>query len=114
MSSDLVFEFLSELNGFEELSAITSFLLFKVFDVLFLSNIFDDKSGFVEAILLWLFNDEFIRLVGERNQLIESLVYQNNPKLLKSFKKRMKNLKRGLNNDSRLLTNYTNKKNRYK
>ena len=58
-------------------------------------------------------NDEFIRLVGERNQLIESLVYQNNPKLLKSFKKRMKNLKRGLNNDSRLLTNYTNKKNRY-
>ena len=58
-------------------------------------------------------NDEFDRLVGEKNQLIESLVYQNNPKLLKSFKKRMKNLKRGLNNDSRLLTNYTNKKNRY-
>ena len=43
-------------------------------------------------------NDEFDRLVGEKNQLIESLVYQNNPKLLKSFKKRMKNLKRGLNN----------------
>ena len=57
--------------------------------------------------------DEFDRLIQEKSQLIESLVYQNNPKLLKSFKKRIKNLKRGVNNDSRLLTNYTNKKNRY-
>ena len=80
MSSDLVFEFFSELNGFEELSATTSFLLFKVFDVLFLlnsfclllflSNIFDDKSGFVEAILLWLFNDEFIRFFPDEEALL--------------------------------------------
>ncbi len=57
--------------------------------------------------------DEFERLVSIDNQLIESLFHQNDPKVLKSFKKRMKNLKRGVNNDSRLLANYTNKKNRY-
>ena len=56
---------------------------------------------------------EFDRLINGNRLLIESLFHQNNPKALKLFKKRMKNLKRGVNNDSRLLTNYTNKKNRY-
>ena len=57
--------------------------------------------------------DEFDRVIDGNRQLIESLLYQNNPKYIKSFKKRMKNLKRGARNDLRLLTNYNNKKNRY-
>ena len=58
-------------------------------------------------------NDEFERVIDGNRQLVESLLYQNNPKYLKSFSKRMKNLKRGVRNDLRLLTNYSNKKNRY-
>ena len=57
--------------------------------------------------------NEFSRIIDENKQLLESLFYQNNPKYLKSFKKRMKNLKRGVNNDIRLLKNYTNKQNKY-
>ena len=57
--------------------------------------------------------NEFSRILDENKQLLESLFYQNNPKYLKSFKKRMKNLKRGVNNDIRLLKNYTNKQNKY-
>ncbi len=57
--------------------------------------------------------NEFSRIIDENKQLLESLFYQNNPKYLKSFKKRMKNLKRGINNDIRLLKNYTNKQNKY-
>lgn len=57
--------------------------------------------------------NEFSRILDENKQLLESLFYQNNPKYLNSFKKRMKNLKRGVNNDIRLLKNYTNKQNKY-
>ena len=57
--------------------------------------------------------NEFSRILDENKKLLESLFYQNNPKYLKSFKKRMKNLKRGVNNDIRLLKNYTNKQNKY-
>ena len=57
--------------------------------------------------------NEFSRILEGNKQLVESLFYQNNPKYLKSFQKRMKNLKRGVNNDIRLLKNYTNKQNKY-
>ena len=54
--------------------------------------------------------NEFSRILEGNKQLVEFL--SNNPKYLKSFQKRMKNLK-GVNNDIRLLKNYTNKQNKY-
>ncbi len=43
----------------------------------------------------------------------DSLLVVGDPKLLKSFNRRIKNLKRGISNDYRLLNNYTNTINRY-
>lgn len=53
------------------------------------------------------------RLVSFEKRIIDSLSVLNQPKVLKSFKRRVKNLKRGINNDFRLLNNYENSMNRY-
>ena len=81
-----------------------------------MSKRIDDLSGSVSKVERGIrnrVNDEFDRVINGNKQLVESLFYQNNPKYLKSFSKRMKNLKRGVRNDLRLLDNYSNKKNRY-
>ena len=53
------------------------------------------------------------KLISFEERTTDSLSALNNPKLLKSFKRRVKNLKRGINNDFRLLDNYQNSMNRY-
>ena len=53
------------------------------------------------------------KLISFEKRAIDSLSVLNNPKALKSFKRRIKNLKRGINNDFRLLSNYENSMNRY-
>ena len=78
-----------------------------------MSKRIDDLSGSVSKVERGIrnrVNDEFDRIINGNKQLVESLFHQNNPKYLKSFSKRMKNLKRGVRNDLRLLDNYSNKK----
>tara|TARA_B100000700_G_C14984684_1_gene828190 strand:- start:289 stop:1686 length:1398 start_codon:yes stop_codon:yes gene_type:complete len=53
------------------------------------------------------------KLLSFEKRTIDSLSALNQPKVLKSFKRRVKNLKRGINNDFRLLNNYENSINRY-
>ena len=48
------------------------------------------------------------KLLSFEKRTIDSLSALNQPKVLKSFKRRVKNLKRGINNDFRLLNNYEN------
>ena len=43
----------------------------------------------------------------------DSLSISGDPKIMKSFSRRIKNLKRGIKNDYRLLNNYNNTRNRY-
>ena len=53
------------------------------------------------------------KIVSFESRTIDSLMILNDPKLVKSFKRKMKNLKRGISNDFRLLDNYHNSMNRY-
>ena len=53
------------------------------------------------------------KLLSFENRTIDSLSALDQPKVLKTFKRRIKNLKRGINNDFRLLNNYENSINRY-
>ena len=53
------------------------------------------------------------KLISFEERTIDSLLALNEPKVLKTFKRRIKNLKRGISNDFRLLNNYENSMNRY-
>jgi len=58
-------------------------------------------------------NDVDKILDAYKSSMLDSLQAVKNPKLIKSFKRKVKNLKRGINNDFRLITNYQNSINKY-
>ena len=91
-----------------------------------IKDIESKRNKILERIKARVTNDSFLnldelesqdiiisKLISFEDKTVDSLAALKDSKLLKSFKRKMRNLKRGINNDFRLLDNYQNSMNRY-